>query len=178
MSQLVFESPNAYYQFLSHHTHCLNGCWGNPRVSKCVYIKLIFTFTKNLRCAVKNLGPKGSKKCWTEISDTLPKTNSSHLGRRPKPKKETHLNQPQCFRCELLVSGRVYPLNRWNKPTLRILDTPMAPRFFKSPSCWSHPWLLFPPRYRDATSQGSDVTHQPGFQQRFYAKGKEGCRLR
>ena len=30
-------------------------------------------------------------------------------GRRPKgPRRETHLNQPQCFRCKLLVSGKVY----------------------------------------------------------------------
>ncbi len=28
-------------------------------------------------------------------------------GRRPGPKQETHLNQSQCFRCELLVSGRL-----------------------------------------------------------------------
>ena len=39
---------------------------------------------------------------------TLPETNSEFTPEnRGHPKKETHLNQPQCFRCKLLVSGRV-----------------------------------------------------------------------
>ena len=32
---------------------------------------------------------------------------TARIWQEAEPQKETHLNQPQCFRCELLVSGRV-----------------------------------------------------------------------
>ena len=38
---------------------------------------------------------------------TFPETNSSQLLFRRPSWKETHRNQPQCFRCELFVLGRV-----------------------------------------------------------------------
>ena len=38
---------------------------------------------------------------------TLPKTNNGHTWREAETQEETHLNQRQCFRCELLVSGRI-----------------------------------------------------------------------
>ena len=39
---------------------------------------------------------------------TLPETNSSHLP-GSSSQKETIVFQPSMFRCELLVSGRVFP---------------------------------------------------------------------
>ena len=44
---------------------------------------------------------------FSNVRFTLPKTNGFAFGRSPGPKRETHLftNQPQGFRCKLLVSG-------------------------------------------------------------------------
>ena len=41
------------------------------------------------------------------ITHRTPKNQQFAPVRRPGPKEETHLNRPQCFRCELLVSERV-----------------------------------------------------------------------
>ena len=54
------------------------------------------------------LSPKPTLRTWQEAKT---------------PQKETHLNQPQCFRCELLVSGRVNLINvakkQLRRPRLR-----------------------------------------------------------
>ena len=57
--------------------------------------------------------PQNSHGSWG-LRVTFPKTNSSHLAGSLSKRKL--IFQPQCFRCELLASGRVYPTTN-DQPT-------------------------------------------------------------
>ena len=51
---------------------------------------------------------KASRKSWSFVAGTFWDPAG---GETEPPKGSTHLNQPQCFRCELFVSGRVPVVN-------------------------------------------------------------------